>query len=139
MPRGILARGVLVLAYLALMRPGEAQIMSVDLGNEFMKVALMRQGAPLEIVLNPHSARKTPTATSFHEAIRAFGSDAIGHASKAPAKVPMFFHTMLGHNFTSADDVKTGGAWWDRFGLGQEFYAYDLAYEAERGVPTFLL
>jgi molecular chaperone DnaK (HSP70) len=41
------------------------QIMSVDLGHQFFKVALMRQGVPLEIVLNAHSARKTTTAVSF--------------------------------------------------------------------------
>lgn len=124
---------------LAVIRPGQAQIMSVDLGHEFFKVALMRQGAPLEIVLNPHSARKTPTASSFFESIRAFGSDALGHASKAPAKVPMFYHTMLGNNFTSPEDVKPGGAWWERFGLGNEFYSFDLVYESERGVPAFFL
>jgi len=126
-----------VLAFLALMRPGEAQIMSVDLGHEFFKVALMRQGAPLEIILNTHSARKTPTAVSFFESIRAFGADAVGHAGKAPAKVPMFFQAMLGQNFTSADDLKPGGAWWDKFGLGSEFYSYNLEYETERGVPAF--
>merc|ERR1719498_1956046 len=116
--RGGLARGFCILAYVALMRQAQAQIMSVDLGHEFFKVALMRQGAPLEIVLNTHSARKTPTATSFFESIRAFGSDALNHAAKAPAKVPMYFHTMLGHNFTSEDDVKQGGEWWKQFGLG---------------------
>ncbi|CAE7936523.1 DNAJ1 [Symbiodinium sp. KB8] len=49
-------------------RDADAQIMSVDLGHEFFKVALMRQGVPLEIVLNSHSKRKTSTAVSYFEA-----------------------------------------------------------------------
>jgi hypothetical protein len=59
----------------------QAQIMSVDLGHEFFKVALMRQGMPLEIVLNSHSKRKTTTAVSFFEASRVFGDDALAHIS----------------------------------------------------------
>jgi len=132
-------RTFLTVAVLALMRQGEAQIMSVDLGHEFFKVALMRQGAPLEVVLNNIGGRKTPTATSFFEAIRTFGGDAVGHASKAPAKVPMFFHSLLGHNFTSEDDVKPGGEWYKKFGLDSDFYNFDLVYDSERGVPAFYL
>lgn len=113
-----------------------AQIMSVDLGHEFFKVALMRQGAPLEIVLNPHSKRKTATAVSFFEAARAFGDDAIPHASKAPSKVPMFFYNQLAHNY-SRSDISPAGKWWQDFALSDKFYAYDLGYDVERGVPVF--
>mmetsp|Transcript_82513 Transcript_82513/g.191722 ORF Transcript_82513/g.191722 Transcript_82513/m.191722 type:complete len:927 (-) Transcript_82513:97-2877(-) len=113
-----------------------AQIMSVDLGHEFFKVALMRQGKPLEIVLNTHSKRKSSTAVSFHESIRIFGDDALAHMGKAPAKVPMFFHALLGRNY-SAQDVEVGGKWWADFGLGDKFYSYKLGYDEERGVPTF--
>lgn len=116
----------------------QAQIMSVDLGHEFFKVALMRQGVPLEIVLNGHSKRKTSTAVSFHEAVRIFGDDALAHQGKAPTKVPMFFHSLLGQNFT-AEDVKPGGKWWEKFGLGDKFYSYNLGYEEVRGVPTFFV
>ncbi|CAL1135260.1 unnamed protein product [Cladocopium goreaui] len=114
-----------------------AQIMSVDLGHEFFKVALMRQGMPLEIVLNSHSKRKTTTAVSFFEASRVFGDDALAHISKAPTKVPTFFHSLLGQNFTSEADVQSGGPWWKKFGLSDLFYKFDLGYDVERGVPTF--
>eukprot|EP00438_Fugacium_kawagutii_P030015 Skav230451 [mRNA] locus=scaffold2124:55467:58256:+ [translate_table: standard] len=115
----------------------QAQIMSVDLGHEFFKVALMRQGMPLEIVLNSHSKRKTTTAVSFFEQSRVFGDDALAHISKAPTKVPTFFHSLLGQNFTSEADVQNGGPWWKKFGLSDLFYKFDLGYDAERGVPTF--
>lgn len=122
----------------SLLNVSKAQIMSVDLGHEFFKVALMRQGVPLEIVLNSHSKRKTTTAVSFFEAIRTFGDDALAHQGKAPAKVPMFFHGLLGLNFTT-EDIKKGGSWWKRFGLSDKFYSYSLGYDEDRGVPTFML
>ena len=115
----------------------QAQIMSVDLGHEFFKVALMKQGAPLEIVLNSHSKRKTTTAVSFFETSRVFGDDALAHISKAPTKVPTFFHSLLGQNFTGPEDLQSGGPWWKQFGLSELFYKFDLGYDAERGVPTF--
>jgi len=110
--------------------------MSVDLGHEFFKVALMRQGAPLEIVLNTHSKRKTTTAVSFFETVRTFGDDALAHQGKAPAKVPMFFHSTVGRNY-SVEDISDGGKWWSDFGLGSRFYSHSLGFHADRGVPTF--
>lgn len=133
MIRGCLAfSGLLAL----LLGASDAQIMSVDLGHEFFKVALMRQGQPLEIILNTHSKRKTTTAVSFFEQIRTFGDDATAHQGKAPNKVPMFFHSTLGKNY-SVKDIEAGGKWWSDFGLGNRFYSNSLGFDAERGVPTF--
>jgi len=123
--------------FLALLQPCGAQIMSVDIGHEFFKVALMRQGVPLEIVLNSHSKRKTPTAVSFFEQSRAFGDDALAHTGKAPSKVPLFFHWMMGKNLTAPEDVSAGGEWWKSFGLSDKFYTYSLRYDEERGVAAF--
>ncbi|CAJ1454974.1 unnamed protein product [Effrenium voratum] len=122
----------------ALLATCQAQIMSVDLGHEFFKVALMKQGAPLEIVLNAHSKRKTTTAVSYLEAARVFGDDAMAHISKAPTKVPTFFHSLLGQNFT-AEELHSGGTWWQKFGLSESFYRFELGYDEERGAPTFKL
>lgn len=107
------------------------------MGHEFFKVALMRQGAPLEVVLNGHSKRKTPTAVSFFDSSRTFGDDALAHQGKAPSKVPMFFHSFMGKNFSSPADIEAGGKWWQAFGLGDRFYSFDLEYDEERGVPAF--
>jgi hypoxia up-regulated 1 len=115
----------------------DAQIMSFDAGHEFFKVALMRPGAPLEIVLNGHSKRKTPTAVSYFDAIRQFGDDALAHKGKEPTKVPMFFHSFMGKNFTSAEAVKAGGEWWDSFAFDEKFYSFSLGYSEDRGVPFF--
>jgi len=130
--------GALLLASLTLPNSVEAQIMSVDLGHEFFKVALMKQGSPLEIILNSVGGRKTPTAASFYETTRSFGNEAVQHFSKAPGKVPVFFHHMLGNNYT-ADDVNADGQWWKDFAFSTEFYPYAIEYLEERGVPAFNL
>ncbi|CAK0852352.1 unnamed protein product, partial [Prorocentrum cordatum] len=104
--------------------------------GETATVGLMRQGQPLEIVLNSHSKRKTTTVVSYFDTIRTFGDDALVHQGKAPAKTPLFFHSLLGDNFTS-DAIAPGGAWWNKFGLGDKFYSYKLEYDADRGTPLF--
>jgi len=117
--------------FIATLNLCQAQIMSVDLGHEFFKVGLMRQGQPLEIVLNSHSKRKTTTAVSYFDTIRTYGDDALMHQGKAPAKTPMFFHSLLGQNFSD------GGQWWEKFGLGDKFYSYKIEYDEDRGTPVF--
>jgi len=128
----------LVVGCFVFLRSGESQILSVDLGHEFFKVALLRPGMPAEILLNGHSKRKTPTAVSFFETVRAFGDDALAHQGKAPSKVPMFFHSLLGHRFKE-DDVSQGGSWWTSFGLSDQFYSFNLGFDKVRGVPTFII
>lgn len=137
--RTALCCNFLLAAWSSFWYSAHAQMMCIDLGHEFFKVGLMRKGKDLEIVLNAHSKRKTPTAASFFEQVRAFGDDALAHSAKAPTKVPLFYHALLGRNFTSAADVQKGGAWWEQFGLGDRFYPYELGYDEERGVPTFAI
>lgn len=60
-------------------------ILSIDLGNQFFKVALVSTGK-FEIVHNLQSKRKTPTAVSFKSAVRNFGDDALIDSAKSPAK-----------------------------------------------------
>uniref|UniRef100_A0A8C7CST2 Hypoxia up-regulated protein 1 n=1 Tax=Oncorhynchus kisutch TaxID=8019 RepID=A0A8C7CST2_ONCKI len=52
--------------------------MSVDLGSEWMKVAIVKPGVPMEIALNKESRRKTPIAVCLKENERLFGDSALG-------------------------------------------------------------
>lgn len=54
-----------------------AAVMSVDLGNEWIKVAIVSPGKPMEIVLNTDSARKTPLIVAFRDGERFFGEAAL--------------------------------------------------------------
>jgi len=78
--KGLLAFWLLCLASGAL---GLA-VMSVDLGSEWMKIAVVSPGVPMEIVLNPESKRKTSVAVSLKDGERKFGSDAMSVCVKSP-------------------------------------------------------
>lgn len=58
--------------------------MSVDLGSESMKVAIVKPGVPMEIVLSKESRRKTPVTVTLKENERFLGDSAAGMVSSSP-------------------------------------------------------
>jgi hypoxia up-regulated 1 len=73
-------------------------ILGVDLGSLYMKVALVQRGAPLEIVTNLHSKRKTEQMILFDQGSRFYGADAFSLISRKPKKTPSAFTVMLGRD-----------------------------------------
>ena len=73
-------------------------IIGIDLGTEFMKVALVKPGTPLEIVTNHFSKRKTETAVAFVRGERFFGSDAYGQLSRKPELAVARLSSFLGQH-----------------------------------------
>nr|XP_020030185.1 hypoxia up-regulated protein 1 isoform X1 [Castor canadensis]XP_020030186.1 hypoxia up-regulated protein 1 isoform X1 [Castor canadensis]XP_020030187.1 hypoxia up-regulated protein 1 isoform X1 [Castor canadensis] len=71
-------------------------VMSVDLGSESMKVAIVKPGVPMEIVLNKESRRKTPVTVTLKENERFFGDSAAGMAIKSPKATMRYFQYLLG-------------------------------------------
>ncbi|XP_038564044.1 hypoxia up-regulated protein 1 isoform X2 [Micropterus salmoides] len=71
-------------------------VMSVDLGSEWMKVAIVKPGVPMEIVLNKESRRKTPTAVCLKENERLLGDNALGWSVKNPKTVYRHLQSLLG-------------------------------------------
>lgn len=71
-------------------------VMSVDLGSEWIKLAIVKPGVPMEIVLNKESRRKTPVAVCLKENERLFGDSALGVAVKNPKVVYRFLQSLLG-------------------------------------------
>uniref|UniRef100_A0A8C7URL9 Hypoxia up-regulated protein 1 n=1 Tax=Oncorhynchus mykiss TaxID=8022 RepID=A0A8C7URL9_ONCMY len=69
--------------------------MSVDLGSEWMKVAIVKPGVPMEIALNKESRRKTPIAVCLKENERLFGDSALGSV-KNPKFVYRHLQSLLG-------------------------------------------
>jgi hypoxia up-regulated 1 len=59
-------------------------VMSVDVGSEWMKIAVVSPGVPMEIALNPESKRKTNMVVSMKDGERKFGSDAMNVCVKSP-------------------------------------------------------
>uniref|UniRef100_A0A8C8WQA2 Hypoxia up-regulated protein 1 n=1 Tax=Panthera leo TaxID=9689 RepID=A0A8C8WQA2_PANLE len=70
--------------------------MSVDLGSESMKVAIVKPGVPMEIVLNKESRRKTPVTVTLKENERFFGDSAASMAIKNPKATLRYFQHLLG-------------------------------------------
>ncbi|XP_028664281.1 hypoxia up-regulated protein 1 [Erpetoichthys calabaricus] len=71
-------------------------VMSVDLGSEWMKIAIVKPGVPMEIVLNKESRRKTPVAVCLKENERLFEDGAMGMSVKNPKVVFRYFQDLLG-------------------------------------------
>jgi hypoxia up-regulated 1 len=71
-------------------------ILGIDLGSLYMKVALVQRGAPLEIVTNLHSKRKTEHLILFDSGSRFYGADASSLLARKPFKTPSTMSVMLG-------------------------------------------
>uniref|UniRef100_A0A8C7YZJ1 Hypoxia up-regulated protein 1 n=1 Tax=Oryzias sinensis TaxID=183150 RepID=A0A8C7YZJ1_9TELE len=87
---------VLIAAEILLFSPMSVAVMSVDLGSEWIKVAIVKPGVPMEIVLNKESRRKTPTAVCLKENERLFGDSALGMSVKNPKTVYRHLQSLLG-------------------------------------------
>jgi len=73
-------------------------ILGVDLGSLYMKVALVQRGAPLEIVTNMHSKRKTEQMILFDQGTRFYGADASSLLARKPTSTAAVMTIMLGRD-----------------------------------------
>ena len=71
-------------------------ILGVDMGSFYMKVALVQRGAPLEIVTNMHSKRKTEVMVLFDGGARFYGADAWSLFGRKAGLTPLSLNAMLG-------------------------------------------
>ncbi|XP_061557914.1 hypoxia up-regulated protein 1 [Phycodurus eques] len=79
---------------------GAVAVMSIDVGSEWMKMAIVKPGVPMEIVLNKESRRKTPAVVCLKENERLFGDNALGVSVKNPKTVYRHLGNLMGkkHN-----------------------------------------
>merc|ERR1719261_860059 len=79
------ARSFLRFAALACaLATASAVVIGIDLGSAFMKVALVKPGAPFSIVTNVHSKRKTEVMVGFNDGERLFGANAANLLTRKP-------------------------------------------------------
>ncbi|GFY46406.1 hypoxia up-regulated protein 1 [Trichonephila inaurata madagascariensis] len=71
-------------------------VMSLDIGSEWMKVAIVSPGVPMEIALNRESQRKTPVVVSFRDGERIFGDPALTIGVRFPEKTFMYLMDIIG-------------------------------------------
>ncbi|KAL3070005.1 hypothetical protein niasHS_017294 [Heterodera schachtii] len=70
--------------------------MAIDLGSEYMKMALIKPGVPMETVLNRESQRKTPMALTIRDGERFLGDTAQKKALGMPRHTFAFFLDLVG-------------------------------------------
>lgn len=76
-------------------RTESVAVISIDLGTEFVKIAIVKPGVPMEIVLNKESRRKTPLAVSLRNNEREFGEMAMQQLIKKPKTAYVQFSQLL--------------------------------------------
>ncbi|XP_071842320.1 hypoxia up-regulated protein 1-like isoform X2 [Apostichopus japonicus] len=69
--------------------------LSIDLSSEFLKVAIVKPGVPMEIVLNKESRRKTPLTVAFKDGETLLGDPALVVAIKKPKRSFSYFLHLL--------------------------------------------
>lgn len=103
-------------------------IMSVDFGTEWMKVAVVAPGVPMEIALNKESKRKTPVAISFRNGERTFGEDALTNGVRSPPSNYFYLLDLLGKKAESSRVVEI---------YKERFPFYNIEADEERGTVVF--
>ncbi|CAH1796844.1 unnamed protein product [Owenia fusiformis] len=70
-------------------------VMSVDLGSEFMKIAIVKPGVPMEIAYNEESKRKTPVVITMRNGERLIGDGALTTSVRYPKAAFKFLNDLL--------------------------------------------
>ncbi|KAL9252170.1 Heat shock 70 kDa protein 17-like protein [Drosera capensis] len=80
----------------------ESAVMSIDLGSEWVKVAVvnLKPGQPpISIAINEMSKRKSPSLVAFHSGDRLIGEEAAGVVARDPEKVYSQIRDLIGKPF----------------------------------------
>ncbi|KAF9999447.1 lumenal Hsp70 protein, partial [Modicella reniformis] len=86
--------------------PVDAAVMSIDYGTDWFKVGLVKPGIPFDIVLNAESKRKTQSAITLRGDDRAFGSEALGLATRFPQDSFIGLKRILGRDYDDSHCVE---------------------------------
>ena len=76
-------------------------IIGIDFGSEFIKVAYQTYNRPPEIVADPSGKRKIDNAIYFGENVRVYGNNAKSHAASKPEYVFVGMNELLGQGTES--------------------------------------
>lgn len=104
-------------------------ILGIDIGDAFMKVAVIQHGRLPDIVTNTASKRKTETAVGFdNNGHRRFAGDAVNAKTRTPLQVYSHLPGLLG---VSADHPVAKAA------VGTFMASHNMTVDPERGTVLF--
>ncbi|KAJ3071597.1 Hypoxia up-regulated protein 1 [Podochytrium sp. JEL0797] len=84
---------------LALVQPTLASVIGIDFGSDWFKVAIVKSGVPLDIVLNRESKRKTESVVTVRDGIRYFGTEATALSTRFPETTYPFIKNLIGARY----------------------------------------
>ncbi|OWM83320.1 hypothetical protein CDL15_Pgr012801 [Punica granatum] len=90
MRAGFSRLGFFLIALSLIVVPSQSAVSSIDLGSEWMKVAVVnikRGQSPITIAINEMSKRKSPALVAFQSGTRLMGEEAAGLVARYPDKV----------------------------------------------------
>eukprot|EP01023_Acetabularia_acetabulum_P001729 TRINITY_DN1067_c1_g1_i1.p1 TRINITY_DN1067_c1_g1~~TRINITY_DN1067_c1_g1_i1.p1 ORF type:complete len:530 (-),score=120.92 TRINITY_DN1067_c1_g1_i1:1759-3348(-) len=118
-------RLILCLAFSLFFGFGQCQLISVDLGSENLKVALVMAGkVPIQIVTNEMTKRKTAAVVGFVNGDRVLGEEATSLITRYPGKIYTLMRDLLGKR---ADDPEVAQL------LTTNYLPYQIVADQERG------
>jgi len=103
-----------------------AAVMAIDYGAQWFKVALVKPGVPLDLVLNRESKRKTPSNICIRDGIRIYGNEANNLATRFPKFTFPSLKNLLGHRFEDEECE-----------VYRKTYYNDMIKDEERGTVAF--
>ncbi|XP_028795972.1 heat shock 70 kDa protein 17 [Neltuma alba] len=97
--------GIFFSVLLFLFSPSQSAVFSVDLGSEWVKVAVvnLKPGqSPISVAINEMSKRKSPALVSFNSGDRLLGEEAAGLVARYPQNVYSQIRDLIGkpYNFS---------------------------------------
>lgn len=87
---------------LALTGFANAAIMGIDFGTDWLKVALVKPGVPMDLVLTKDSQRKSAAAVTIRDGVRYYGSDAVSQGLRLPQNHFGKLKNLVGRKFSDA-------------------------------------
>ena len=105
--------------------PSAAKLMAIDLGGNFLKVAVVQPGRkPISIAENEMSRRQTPVMVGFVDGQRVLGEDAVTASARHPDKFIEHLRDLIGRRIDD-DAVKVV--------LRDNARSYDFVADEQRG------
>ncbi|KAL5731407.1 hypothetical protein ACHQM5_004138 [Ranunculus cassubicifolius] len=97
-----------ILSSISIQFRSESAVLSIDLGSEWMKVAVvnLKPGQiPISIAINEMSKRKSPALVAFQDGNRLIGEEAAGIIARYPQKVYSQIRDFLGKPYDYVNEI----------------------------------
>jgi len=82
-----------------------AAVIGIDLGTEFIKIGIVKPGAPVDAVLNEQSKRKTPAMVGWRNTERHVGESAKTLSTRFPITMFKNLNFLIGKQYNKGSET----------------------------------